>query len=160
VTSAWTTNEKHGAQMFCWYNFDVGATKLSREFFDRSPVNESTQSCWPGHPLEPCSHIFFTWKWQELIRIRKTGFSRVRNYCKTAFLRVFPCVYLQSNPKESRGMQKLKKTLTEHFRLNRMVKCSLVQDSSEGWVQVFVCQRRFMRTCSKCNVMAFGQQGQ
>lgn len=92
--------------------------------------------------------------------MRKTGFSRVGNYCKTAFLRVFHCLYLQSNPKEGRGMRKLKKMLNELFKLDRRVKCSLVQVSGEDWVWVFIYQRRFMHTRFKHNVRAIGQEGQ
>lgn len=57
-------------------------------------------------------------------------------------------------------MQKLKKKLTELFELDRRVKCSLVQVSGGGWVQVCVYRRKFVHTWFKHNIMAIGQEGQ
>lgn len=51
----------------------------------------------------------------------------------------------------------MKKMLTELYKLNRRVKCSLVQFSSEERIWIFTYRSRFMRPWFK-HVMTIGQR--
>lgn len=44
------------------------------------------------------------------------------------------------------------------FQTDRRAKCSLVQVSGEGWVQVFVYRERFTHTRFEHHIMAIGQE--